>query len=269
MNHELSWKSKPKKACLTGWLTTSRNIAFTHNLFLSMERFLLKQERKNSFMFDSILAQGVTLSALTITSTVALLVGVMVAGVHAKTTHYSKNFAITLVTLPILVQFVIMMTSGNLGTGVAIMGTFSLIRFRSMPGTSRELISVFAAMTMGLIIGTGYVFVALFAACFVSIVLLLLHHLALFDPSNSSQYLTISMPEDLEHETVLQPVFEQYQVKATLESIRLKNMGSIFELNYHLELPKQMDRRAFINDLRIRNRNLAIILGTNPNKGGL
>lgn len=220
-------------------------------------------------MFNSVLTGGITAQSLFITSAASVLFGLAIAWVHTKTSSYSKNFAITLVTLPVLVQFVIMMTSGSLGTGVAIMGTFSLVRFRSMPGTSRELVSVFAAMAVGLVTGTGYVGFAGVATVIIAILLLTLHFTNLFDPSETTQYLTISMPEDVEHEQVLRPVFEEYHVKATLDNIRLKNMGSIFELSYDLELPKNMDRKAFINDLRIRNRNLSIILGKNPLKGGL
>lgn len=220
-------------------------------------------------MLNSVLTNGVTLEALLITSSASIIFGIILAWVHTKTTTYSKNFAITLVLLPVLVQFVIMMTSGSLGTGVAILGTFSLVRFRSMPGTSRELVSVFATMAIGLVTGTGYLAFATIVTAIISILLLLLHYTNLFDPSETVQYLTISMPEDISHEDALRPVFEQFQVKATLDNIRLKNMGSIFELSYDLELPKDIDRKAFINELRIRNRNLAIILGKNPLKASL
>lgn len=220
-------------------------------------------------MFNSILSDGLTAQNLLMSSGASIFLGLALAWVHTRTNTYSKNFAITLSILPLLVQFVIMMTSGSLGTGVAIMGAFSLVRFRSMPGTSRELVSVFASMAMGLMTGTGYLGFAFVATSIVGLVLWILHYANLFDPSETTQYLTIAMPEDLEHERILAPVFETYGIKATLDNIRLKNMGSIFELSYDLSLPKDLDRKAFIDDLRIRNRNLSIILGKNPLKGGL
>lgn len=220
-------------------------------------------------MFNSVLGDGMSLETLIICSVASIIYGMLIAYVHSKTATFTKNFAITLVVLPVLVQVVIMMTSGSLGTGVAIMGTFSLVRFRSMPGTSRELVSVFFAMAMGLVTGVGYIGFAGLSTIMISGLLLTLHYLNLFDPSETVQYLQISMPEDIEHEEVLRPVFAKYQVDATLENVRLKNMGSIFELSYDLRLPKNFDRREFINDLRVRNRNLSIILGKNQMKGGL
>lgn len=220
-------------------------------------------------MFNSIISTGLTVENLAICSAVSILAGLIIAFTHTRTATFSKNFAITLVALPILVQVVMMMVNGNLGTGVAIMGAFGLVRFRSMPGTSREIVSVFFAMAMGLATGTGYVAFGLVATIAISAMLAILAIIPFFESPDTQQNLRITMPEDSDYAQLLNPIFEEFGVKATLQQIRLKNMGSLFELNYSLQMPKDLDKKKFIDELRIKNRNLALIIGKNEFEGGL
>ncbi|MDO4872140.1 MAG: DUF4956 domain-containing protein [bacterium] len=220
-------------------------------------------------MFNSIISAGLTLENLAICSAVSILCGLIIAFTHTRTTNFTKNFAITLVSLPILVQAVMMMVNGNLGTGVAIMGAFGLVRFRSLPGTSREIVSVFFAMAMGLATGTGYVIFAIMATLLISLMLAILTKIPLFDSPDSRQILRITLPEDADAEQLLNPIFENFKVKSTLLSTRLKNMGSLFELTYQVDLPRGLNQKEFIDELRIRNRNLALILSKNEFEGGL
>lgn len=220
-------------------------------------------------MLSSITAAGLTPQNLAICAGVSVLLGLIVAFVHAKTAKYSKNFITTLVVLPLLVMGVMMMVNGNLGTGIAIMGAFSLVRFRSIPGTSREIVSVFFAMSIGLATGTGYVGFALMMTAAISLVLVLMSSLKLFQPRIASQRLIVTLPEDSEYDTALQPVFDKYGVKAELEQIRTKNMGSLLEATYDAKIPSKVNRKQFIDDLRVRNGNLAITLYSTNAEGGL
>lgn len=220
-------------------------------------------------MLSSVTAAGMTLEALAICTAASLLLGLIVAFVHTKTSHYTKNFAVTLVILPMLVQSVMMMVNGNLGTGVAILGAFSLVRFRSIPGTSREIVSVFFAMAVGLATGTGFVGFAVLATLVVSLVLLALHWLHVFDSSDTSQTLQVTMPENINHQDALQPVFDNHKVEPNLVKIKTKNMGSLYELTYSVNLPSSVDRKRFIDDLRVRNGNLSIVLFEREVEGGL
>lgn len=127
-------------------------------------------------IFDSTTV-SLTLKSLGICILVAILLGVIISFVHLKTTKCSKNFTISLAILPMLVSFVIMMVNGNLGTSVAVLGAFSLIRFRSVPGTSKEIISIFFAMTIGVAIGMGQVLFALITTLAVCLVLIFLDKL--------------------------------------------------------------------------------------------
>ena len=220
-------------------------------------------------MFNSIISTGLTVQNLAICSLVSVICGLIIAFTHTRATTFSKNFAITLVSLPILVQAVMMMVNGNLGTGVAIMGAFGLVRFRSLPGTSREIVSVFFAMAMGLATGTGFVIFALLATIAISILLGILTFVPFFDRPETQQILRITMPEDSDYARLLNPIFEEFGVRASLQQIRLKNMGSLFELTYDLRLPKVLNQKEFIDELRIKNRNLALIIGKNEFEGGL
>jgi uncharacterized membrane protein YhiD involved in acid resistance len=220
-------------------------------------------------MLGSIINGGLTPENFLLCSALALVLGAIVAFVHAKTASYSRNFTTTLVILPILVQVVIMMVNGNLGTGVAILGAFSLVRFRSIPGTSREIASVFFAMSIGLATGTGYIGFAIIATIIISLTLWLLNSFELFGRSNSRQTLRITLPDDVDHESTLGPVFEKHQAAATLEMIKTINMGSLYELEYTVTLPGSLSRKTFLDDLRTRNGNLAITLYETHIKGGL
>lgn len=220
-------------------------------------------------MLDSITAAGLTPTNLAIAAGVSIVLGLVVALVHAKTAKYSKNFITTLVVLPLLVMGVMMMVNGNLGTGIAIMGAFSLVRFRSIPGTSREIVSVFFAMSIGLATGTGYIGFAVLMTAAISLVLILMSTLKLFQPRLASQRLIITLPEDSEYDTALQPVFDKYRIKADLEQIRTKNMGSLLEATYDVKIPSSVKRKQFIDDLRVRNGNLAITLYSTNAEGGL
>ena len=126
-------------------------------------------------MFSSILTNGdLTISSVLLCSGVSLILGVFIALVHKWTSTYSKNFLITLAVLPVLVETIIFMTSGNLGTSFAIAGAFSLIRFRTLPGTSKEIMSVFYAMTIGLAVGMGQVLFATIITILVGLMIIIL-----------------------------------------------------------------------------------------------
>jgi uncharacterized membrane protein YhiD involved in acid resistance len=211
-------------------------------------------------MLNSITASGLTLESLLICSGVAILAGLVIALIHSRTETHSKSLAVTLVILPVLVQSVIMMVNGNLGTGVAILGAFSLVRFRSIPGTSREIVSVFFAMSVGLATGTGFIWFALLLTAIVSALLLSLHRLPLFNDQRANETLKITMPEDTDHTAAFQSVFKKHGVQAKLEQIKTKNMGSLFELTYDVQLPADINRKQLLDDLRVRNNNLAIAL---------
>lgn len=220
-------------------------------------------------MLSSITTDGLTLWALAACSALSIVLGLIVAFTHTRTASYTRNFAITLVVLPILVQAVMMMVNGNLGTAVAILGAFSLVRFRSIPGTSREIVAVFFAMAVGLATGTGYIGFAILLTIALSAVLLILHAVHAFDSTRSKQTLKITIPENVDHHDAFDEVFEKYVLTPELKTIKTKNMGSLYELEYGVEMPRTIDRKKFMDDLRVRNGNLAITIFESQLEGGL
>ena len=213
-------------------------------------------------MFHSILSD--TTSTLTLQTTLlctltSILLGLACALIYRREDRYSKNFTVTMLILPSLVQFVIMLVNGNLGTSVAVLGTFSLVRFRSVPGSSKEICYVFLAMAIGLATGVGYIgFAFLFTVVILSI-LLVVGKMHLHDPLDTQKDLRITIPENLDYTEVFNDIFEQFLKKANLVKVKTTNLGSMFELHYEIELKKDVKEKEMMDAIRTRNGNLTII----------
>lgn len=212
-------------------------------------------------MFESILSSStgtLSIENAFICIISALILGIMSAGVHMLTSKYSKNFIITLAVLPLLVQVVIIMVNGNLGTSVAIMGAFALIRFRSIPASSKEILMVFFSMAIGLATGMGHITYALMFTIVTSIIILISNKIK-FTNQNNYLKLKVSIPEDLDFTTIFDDTFNTYTKSHSINKIKTTNMGSLYEITYDIEL-KDISEKEFIDDLRIHNGNLKIIL---------
>lgn len=217
-------------------------------------------------MLNSIFSEAsssIELTAILICMVSAIILGLIIAFVHLKTSKYSKNFLITLATLPLLVAAIIIMVNGNLGTSVAILGAFSLVRFRSLPGTSKEILSVFFAMTVGLALGMGHVNFAILVTLITALVILGINKIKLFDRNQRERILKITLPENLDYSTIFDDVFKEYAETTKLEQLKTINLGSLFELNYKIILKEDINEKEFIDQLRIKNGNLKIVL-THP-----
>lgn len=206
---------------------------------------------------------NVDLISILLCSICSVVLGIIIALTHKKTSKYNKNFLTTISILPLLIQTVIIMVNGNLGTSVAILGAFSLVRFRSLPGTSKEILSVFFAMTVGLITGVGHLMFAIIITILGCLLLLLLYKVKIFDKNRYEKILKITIPENLDYTTIFDEIFENYTKQVNLESVKTTNMGSMFELSYRIVLNKDINEKQFIDDLRIKNGNLKIML-THP-----
>jgi ABC-type sugar transport system permease subunit len=173
-------------------------------------------------MFDSIIVdETITLSSALICTLVSLLLGFIIAMVYKFKSNYTKNFLITLTLLPVIVQMVIMMVNGNIGTGVAVLGAFSLIRFRSVAGNSKDICIIFLAMAVGLATGMGYVgFAVIFVVivCAVFIVLKLTNFGE--EKGGNEKTLKITVPEDLDYTKSFTEVFKTYASKVNLEKVK-------------------------------------------------
>ena len=212
-------------------------------------------------MFDSILGGELTPLNFFICVGAALVLGLIVAAVNIWTAEKSnKNFAISLATLPALVAVVIMLVNGNVGTAVATVGAFSLVRFRSIPGNSRSILAIFFSMAIGLAIGTGYVVFAALFTIIVSLSIVVLSFLDFGGNKTPEQRLTIVVPEDLDYTDIFDEVFAENLDSHMLIKTKTINMGSLFELNYRIRLKPDIKEKAFIDKIRARNGNLKVSL---------
>ena len=209
-------------------------------------------------MFNSILSGNLTITNFAICIITSFVLGLMIALVHSKTNRTNKNFISTLVVLPSLVSIVILLVNGNLGTAVAVGGAFSLIRFRSIPGNSKEILSVFFAMAIGLAVGTGYIAYSIIFTIIASLIILLLNVLHFGESKN--RILKVCIPEDLDYTEVFDEIFNEYIENYELTSTKTINMGSMFELTYLINTKKNINEKEFIDKIRVKNGNLKISL---------
>ena len=192
----------------------------------------------------------------------SLLLGVVAAILYMyRNAQYTKSFAVTLALMPAMTQMVIMLVNGNIGTGVAVMGAFSLIRFRSVAGSARELGSIFLAMALGLCTGAGYLLLAALFLALIGGAMLLLNLSRFGTQRQPEQELRISIPESLDYEGLFDDLLDQYTISRSLERVRTTNMGSLYELWYHVKMKSGASQKAFMDELRCRNGNLTLSLG--------
>ena len=212
-------------------------------------------------MLDSIIGTEITVTTFLICTAVSLVLGVGLALVASYKEHSSPSFLVTLAILPAVVQLVIMLVNGNIGTGVAVAGTFSLVRFRSAPGTAREIGVIFLAMALGLATGMGLVTLAVLAFVILSAALLTLSAANFGQKKDTDRILKITIPENLNYEGLFDDLFAQYTQKCSLLKVRTSNMGTLYELEYRVTLNSENVPKEFLDALRCRNGNLNISFG--------
>lgn len=214
-----------------------------------------------SNMFDSILTDatftGSTFALATIT---AIICGMIIASTYMIKNRYSKSLVITLVLLPAIVELVIILVNGNLGAGVAVAGAFSLVRFRSTPGSGQEITSIFLAMAVGLATGMGYIGIAFIFTLIISAVNLILSMMNLTQEGNGFRVLKITIPENLDYEGRFEDIFERYLKNYEYEEVRTTNMGSLYKITLGVVLKDGMSSKEMMDELRTRNGNLDISL---------
>lgn len=212
-------------------------------------------------MLDSIFLEGSTMtltaSNFLLSFAISLTLGFVIAGLYMFRSHYSKSFVMTLVMLPAVVQVVILLVNGNLGVGVAVAGTFSLVRFRSVPGTAREITSIFLAMAVGLAAGMGYLGIAVLLVVVLGAVSMILTITSFGDQRNRKD-LRITIPESLNYTDVFDDILKSYAKNWELVQVKTTNMGSLYKLTYQIEMKDTSEEKKMIDELRCCNGNLEI-----------
>lgn len=213
-------------------------------------------------MFASILTEGSAtflIPELILCTMVSIVLGFVIAFIYMYKSSYTKNFVMTLVLLPALVQIVIMLVNGNLGTSVAVLGAFGLVRFRSIPGSSKEISSIFFAMAIGLATGMGYITYAVLFTLIIGLVFFILNNTKFGEKKENNHHLKITIPDQLDYTEIFDDIFEEYTAKRQLIRVKTTNLGSMFELSYDIVLKEEEKQKKMIDAIRERNGNLPVI----------
>lgn len=215
-------------------------------------------------LFNTDISGVITFGSFLLCMGTSLLIGLILAYSCRYQGRYTKSFLVTLMLLPSVVCIIIMMVNGSVGAGVAVAGAFSLVRFRSAPGTGREITMLFLAMGAGLIAGMGYLAFALLFAVIMSVMNVLYNHLDFGEKKNGQRYRTLSImiPESLDYSGVFDEVLRHYTSDYTLTRVKTTNMGSMFRLSYDLTMREGVSEKEMIDQLRCRNGNLEIMLSS-------
>ena len=214
-------------------------------------------------MFNTIFdtsTPGLEITTALIAAGVALALGIALAITHAKTTQTTKSMLITLAVLPVLVMAVMIMINGNLGTSIAILGAFSLIRFRSMEGRAKDLLAIFAAMMIGLACGMGHILFGTVIMTIYIVATVFFTYTSILEPDRNERVLKIVVPEDLDYEDVFADIFKKYTSRAHLVRMKTINMGSLYKLTYDIKLKRGAKTKEFLDEIRVKNCNLKVLL---------
>ena len=210
-----------------------------------------------SNFFSSILESStLTGTEFLICTICAIVCGLVIALLYNIKNHCSKSFFITLSVLPAAVQMVIMLVNGNLGTGVAVAGAFSLVRFRSAPGKGQEIACIFQAMAVGLAAGMGYIGIAAIFTLVISGLMLILNLTGIGQSNKQERVLKITVPENLDFEGRFDNILDKY----TIDEVKTSNMGSLYKISYHVVTKANISVKAMMDELRAGNGNLEISL---------
>lgn len=217
-------------------------------------------EQTLSGLFDTSMTNVISLGDFLLCVVCALAVGLLLAACYMYRTRYTKSFVATLALLPSVVCVVIMMVNGNVGAGVAVAGAFSLVRFRSVPGTAKEIGAIFLAMGTGIIVGMGYLGYAILCAAVLGGASALYSRLDFGCTRKNAlqKTLQITIPEDLDYTGVFDDILRQYASEYELVQVKTTHMGSLFRLTYHMTLRAANQEKQFLDELRCRNGNLEI-----------
>lgn len=213
-------------------------------------------------IFDTDITSVISISDFLLCVGCALVIGLILTGTYMYGTKYTKSFVATLALLPAVVCVVIMMVNGNVGTGVAVAGAFSLVRFRSVPGSAKEIGAIFLAMCSGLVAGMGYLAYTLLSALLLGGMMLLYNRMDFGTRKHGLRYKTlhITIPEDLDYSGVFDKILKNYTTDYEVVQIKTTNMGSLFKLTYNLTLKDSAKEKELIDALRCRNGNLEITM---------
>ena len=217
-------------------------------------------------MLDSIFAKGsLSIGNVLLVLGLAVALGLIASLLYMKQNkNATRSFAFTLVILPLITGTVILVVNGNLGAGIAVAGSFSLIRFRSAQGTGQEILAVFLSASLGLCLGAGYVGIACLLLLVYALTMILLHLAHFGTGLDNQRELRISIPEALDYDGLFDDLLATHFSSCELESVRTIEMGTVYQLIYRVVPGSKQPDKRFLDAVRMRNGNLPVSLGRIP-----
>lgn len=212
-------------------------------------------------LLTSITSTGITVQNYLLCAAMSLVLGALIAFTYTRRTRYTQSFVLTLILLPVTVQTVILLVNGNVGTGVAVAGAFSLVRFRSVPGNAKDIAVIFLAMAAGLACGSGYVLIGVLFTAIACAVLYLLVLFRVGAGRSGEKELSITIPENLDYTSIFDDLFEKYTTHCELKEVKTTSLGSLYKLRYRMCLKNASEEKLFLDELRCRNGNLEVRCG--------
>lgn len=214
------------------------------------------------FITKSIFAiDGMTTGQFFICLGAALVLGAALAFMSLYKNNPSKSFLLTLFILPLCVEIIIMLVNRSIGTGLAIAGTFSLLRFRSVPASARDIVTLLIGTVIGFTLGRGLIYISVIFTVICFLVILLASNIKIGGAYSDVKMLRVTVPEDLEYENMFDDIFTEYTTEHVLEYSKTTNMGALYELKYRVALKKGVSSKEFMDKIRVRNGNLTVCLG--------
>ena len=217
-------------------------------------------------MLNSILTAEMTLSQFLICELTAMALGFGISLIFLIRDRHTGAFSQALALLPGVVTLVIMLVNGNIGAGLAVAGTFALVRFRSAPGSAKEITALFFSVAIGIACGMGYVGYAALFFLVMAVYALALGRFRFGEEGGVSRVLKITIPENLEYDALFDDLFREYTAHHELVKVRTTNMGTLYELTYAVELKEPARSKEFIDAIRCRNGNLNISCGRDEDR---
>ena len=212
-------------------------------------------------LFSSIFTSTFTVGQFLIALCASMVLGSVVSIYYMFHNTYSKSFVPSLILIPAIECVVIIMINGNMGAGIAVAGSFALIRFRSARGSAKDLTAIFMAMAIGIICGTGYIGIAVLFTLIVCVIGMLLSLVRFGECDGKMRYLKITVPENMNYDEAFEEVLNKYCSNYELEKVKTLSLGSLFRVEYSIVMRDVSKLREMINELRIRNNNLEIVCG--------
>lgn len=215
------------------------------------------------FLFPAVGDVDVTAKGAVIAMGLSLILGVIISAVYVMTNKkrgYISSFPASMVILAPLLAGVTLVINSNVATAVSLGGALTLLRIRSYPKDTKDIVSLLFTIVVGLGCGTGYYGIAILITLIICALMIVLNTTKFGVPKPTDMLLKITIPEELNFEGAFDEVLEKYTDDYALKEIRTTDFGSLYELRYIVNLPESSDRREFVDEIRCRNGNLDVIL---------